>query len=277
VNRGLGAGAIRELAERHGIRPDKALGQHFLIDPNVARAIAATAGVGAGDRVVEVGAGLGSLTLALAATGADVRAIEFDRALIPALREVTGGVANIDVIEADATHIDWASELSGDPWTLCANLPYNVAVPVVMSVLEAAPSVERVVVLVQREVGERLVAGPGDERYGPVSVRVAYRAQGELVRRVSPSVFWPRPRVASVVVWLERLAEPPVDVDPERLWRVVDAGFAERRKTIRSAVVRLGVDPGRADDLLGEAAIDPRARAEQLSLPEFARIAEVLP
>jgi 16S rRNA (adenine1518-N6/adenine1519-N6)-dimethyltransferase len=197
--------------------------------------------------------------------------------LIPALREVTDGVANVDVIESDATRIDWASELTGDPWILCANLPYNVAVPVVMSVLEDAPSVERVVVLVQREVGERLIAGPGDEHYGPASVRVAYRATGELVRRVPPSVFWPRPRVASVVVRLERLAEPPVAVELERLWSVVDAGFAERRKTIRSAVVRLGVDPGRADDLLTEAGIDPRARAEQLSLAGFARIAEALP
>ena len=233
--------------------------------------------MGPGDRVVEVGAGLGSLTLALAATGAVVRAIEFDRALIPALREVTDGVPNIDVVEADATHIDWSRELTDDPWILCANLPYNVAVPVVMSVLEDAPSVERVVVLVQREVGERLIAGPGDEHYGPASVRVAYRATGELVRRVPPSVFWPRPRVASVVVRLNRLAEPSVAVEPGRLWRVVDAGFAERRKAIRSAVVRLGVDPGRADDLLTDTGIDPRARAEQLSLAEFARIAEAVP
>jgi 16S rRNA (adenine1518-N6/adenine1519-N6)-dimethyltransferase len=226
---------------------------------------------------VEVGAGLGSLTLALAATGAAVHAIEFDRALIPALREVTVGVQNIDVVEADATQIDWSRELTDDPWILCANLPYNVAVRVVMSVLEGAPSLERAVVLVQREVGERLIAGPGDEHYGPASIRVSYRATGELVRRVPASVFWPRPRVASVVVRLDRLAEPPVAVEPGRLWRVVDAGFAERRKTIRSAVVRLGVDPGRADGLLTETGIDPRARAEQLSLAEFARIAEALP
>jgi 16S rRNA (adenine1518-N6/adenine1519-N6)-dimethyltransferase len=146
-----------------------------------------------------------------------------------------------------------------------------------MAALEEAPTVERLVVLVQREVGERLVAGPGDEHYGPVSVRVAYRATCEVTRRVPPSVFWPRPKVASVVVRLERSASPPVDVEPARLWRVVDAGFAERRKTMRSAVVRLGVDPGRADDLLREQGIDPRARAERLSLAQFARIAEVLP
>lgn len=227
--------------------------------------------------MVEVGAGLGSLTLALAATGASVRAIEFDRALLPALREVTEGVENVDVVAADATRVDWASELEDGSWILCANLPYNVAVPVVISVLEHAPSVERLIVLVQREVGERFVAGPGDEHYGPVSVRIAYRATGELTRRVPPSVFWPRPKVASVVVRLERLASRPVEIEPERLWRVVDAGFAERRKTMRSAVVRLGVEPGRADDLLREQAIDPRARAEQLSLEEFARIAGVLP
>ena len=182
------------------------------------------------------------------------------------------------MVAADATRVDWASELSDGPWIFCANLPYNVAVPVVMAVLEEATSVTRLVVLVQREVGERLIAGPGDEHYGPASVRVAYRATGELVApRVSPSVFWPRPKVASVVVRLDRLAEPPVAVAPDRLWRVVDAGFAERRKTMRSAVVRLGVDPGRADDLLAEAGIDPRARAERLSLQEFARIAEALP
>ena len=274
---GLGAAALRELAARHDIQPSKALGQHFLIDPNLARAIAADAGVGPRDRVVEVGAGLGSLTLALAATGAHVRAIEFDRALLPALVEVTSGNDRIEVVAADATRIDWASELKGDgSWTLCANLPYNIAVPVVLSVLKDASSVARVVVMVQREVGERFVAGPGDAHYGPSSVSVAYHARGELVRSVPRSVFWPRPSVASIVVRLDRFERPPVDVEPERLWRVVDAGFAERRKAIRSAVVRLGVEPGRADDLLRGIAIDPRARAEQLSLEEFARIAEAV-
>jgi 16S rRNA (adenine1518-N6/adenine1519-N6)-dimethyltransferase len=227
--------------------------------------------------VIEIGAGLGSLTLALAAIGAHVRAVEFDRALLPALREATADAPDVTVVDADATAIDWERELGDAEWTLCANLPYNVSVPLVLAVLERAPGVRRSVVMVQREVGERLVASPGDELYGPVSVRVAYRSSAELVRRVPASVFWPRPNVASVVVRLDRLAAPPVSVDPERLWRVVDAGFAERRKTIRSAVVRLGVDPGRADDLLRGCAVDPRARAERLSLEEFARIAEVLP
>ena len=240
----------------------------------MARAIATDAEVGTGDHVVEVGAGLGSLTLALAGTGAHVRAIEFDRAVLPALREVTADAERVEVVAADATGIDWAVEFGDDePWTLCANLPYNVSVDVVLAVLERAPSVHRLVVMVQREVGERFVAGPGDREYGPASLRVAYRARGELLRRVAPTVFWPRPKVESVVVRLERMSGPPVDVAPALLWRLVDAGFAERRKAIRSAVVRLGVDPGRADDLLRAQGIDPRARAEQLSMAEFARLA----
>ena len=273
---GLGAAAIRDIAARHGIHPSKALGQHFLIDPNLARAIAADAGVGPGDRVIEIGAGLGSLTLALAATGARVRAVEFDRALLPALREATAGARGVTVVAADATSIDWETELGGGRWTLCANLPYNVSVPLVLSVLERAPAVRRCVVMVQREVGERFVAEPGDEGYGPVSLRVAYHAAAEVLRRIAPSVFWPRPNVASILVRLDRLPTTPVSVEPERLWRVADAGFAERRKAIRSAVVRLGVDPGRADEILRACAVDPRARAERLSLEEFARIAEAI-
>ena len=232
--------------------------------------------MGPGDRVIEIGAGLGSLTLALAATGARVRAVEFDRALLPALREATAGARGVTVVAADATSIDWETELGGVGWTLCANLPYNVSVPLVLSVLERAPAVRRCVVMVQREVGERFVAEPGDEGYGPVSLRVEYHAAAEMVRRIAPSVFWPRPNVSSVVVRLDRLPTTPVSVEPERLWRVVDAGFAERRKAIRSAVVRLGVDPGRADEILRACAVDPRARAERLSLQEFARIAEAI-
>jgi len=225
---------------------------------------------------VEVGAGLGSLTMALAATGARVLAIEFDRALLPALREVTAEESNVDVMEADASRLEWSAALRDGPWILCANLPYNISVPVVLAVLEHAPEVARMLVLVQREVGERFVAQPGEEAYGPASVRIAYHARAQRVRAVPPSVFWPRPSVDSIVVRIERLAEPAVDVDPERLWSVVDAGFAERRKAIRSAVVRLGVDRGRADDLLRSIGIDPRARAETLSLEDFARIAEAI-
>jgi len=273
----LGAGALRALADRHGIRPKRALGQHFLIDPNLARAIASDAGVGPGDRVVEIGAGLGSLTRALAEAGADVLAVEVDPALIPALQESTSGLRRVRVLHADATDREWQDELGADEWVLAANLPYNAATHLVLDTLRNVPQVRRLVVMVQREVGERLVAGPGEDPYGIPSVRVAYRAEGSLVRRVPPSVFWPRPKVESVVVRLVRREEAPVGVDEERLWTVVDAGFAERRKTMRNAVRRLGIDGDDADRLLSAAAVDPSARAETLSLEDFARIAEALP
>ena len=268
---------MRDLAARHDIRPTKSLGQNFLIDPNLARAIAADAGVGPGDRVVEIGAGLGSLTLALAAAGARVRAIEFDRRLIPALEEATAGLAGVEIVHADAMKVDWGVELASEPWTVCANLPYNVAVPLVLTILERAPTVRRAVVMVQREVGERFAASPGQEAYGAVSVRVAYRAAATIVRRVPASVFWPRPKVASVVVRLDRLDAPPVETDPERLWRVVDAGFAERRKTMRNALRRLGLDLAGADAVLASCGVASTARAEELDLATFAAIGEALP
>ncbi len=269
---GLGAGAIRELAERHGIRPSKTLGQHFLIDPNLARAIAAEAGAGPGVRIVEVCAGLGSLTVALAAAGAEVLAVEFDRALLPALHEAVGGLSSVRVLDADAMKLDWAAELGDGEWTMAANLPYNIATPLVLDLLEGVPAIRTFVVTVQREVGERWAAVPGEEGYGAVSVKVAYRARASVVRRVPPSVFWPRPGVESAVVRLERLDVPVVDVDPEALRRVVDAGFAERRKTMRNALVRLGVDRGRAADVLARAGVGPRARAEELDLAALARV-----
>ena len=274
---GLGAGAVRDLATRHGIRPTKSLGQHFLIDPNLARAIVADAGVAPGDRVVEIGAGLGSLTVALAAAGARVRAIEFDRMLIPALEEATAGLDGVEIVHADAMKVDWAAELASETWTVCANLPYNVAAPLVLTILEQAPTVGLAVVMVQREVGERIAATPGQEGYGAVSVRVAYRAAATIVRRVPASVFWPRPKVASVVVRLDRLDTLPVGADPERLWRVVDAGFAERRKTMRNALRRIGLDLAAADAVLASCGVASSARAEELDLATFAAIGEALP
>ena len=273
----FGAGALRALAERHGIRPKRSLGQHFLIDPNLARAIAADAEVGPGDRVVEIGAGLGSLTRALAEAGAEVLAVEVDPSLIPALEESVAGLDRVRVLHTDATDPEWQEALEGDGWVLAANLPYNVATHLVLDTLRDVPRVRRLVVMVQREVGERLVAGPADRAYGIPSVRVAYRAEGTVVRRVPPSVFWPRPKVESVIVRLTRREEAPVTVDEGRLWAVVDAGFAERRKTMRNALRRLGVEGEVADELLTSAGVDPAARAETLSLEEFARIAEALP
>jgi 16S rRNA (adenine1518-N6/adenine1519-N6)-dimethyltransferase len=227
--------------------------------------------------VIEIGAGFGSLTLALAAAGAEVVAVEFDRAVVPALREVAGDAPGVRVVEADAMRLDWDAALGerDSPWTLCANLPYNIATPLVLDVLKDVLRVRRLVVMVQREVGERLAAHAGDDAYGAVSVRVAYRATASIVRRVGRDVFWPRPKVDSVVVRSDRLSEPPVSVDEGRLWSVVDEAFGQRRKTMRNAIRRLGVQE--ADELLATAGVPAAARPEELSLEDFARIASSLP
>lgn len=251
------------------------MGQHFLADPNLARAIVREAGVGPGDRVVEIGAGLGSLTLALVQAGADVLALELDRALIGALREVVGGTARARVERADATAVDWEASLGEGAWKMVSNLPYNVAVPVVMRLLEQAPRVDPLVVMVQREVGERLAAGPGEEAFGAVSLRVAYRARASVVRRIPPEVFWPKPAVESVLVRLDR-RPPPVATPQEELFRLIEEGFAQRRKTMANALVRLGLDRAAATAAMERAGLDRRARAEDLGLEELARLAEAL-
>ncbi|TMK37430.1 MAG: 16S rRNA (adenine(1518)-N(6)/adenine(1519)-N(6))-dimethyltransferase RsmA [Actinobacteria bacterium] len=276
---GLGAAELRDLADRHGIAPRRSLGQHFLLDPNVARAIVRDAGIGPGDRVIEIGAGLGSLTLALDASGADVVAVELDPGLVSALADVLQEHPRVRVVRADAMRSDWDALLGSDdvPWILCANLPYNIATPLVLDVLARVPKVVRSVVMMQREVGERLAARPGDDAYGAVSVRVAYRALASTIRRVPPEVFWPRPKVESVVVRLDRLSAPPVDVDEDRLWRVVDGAFAQRRKTMRNALRRLGLEPAEADATLAASGVAASARPEELSLEDFARVASAMP
>lgn len=223
--------------------------------------------------MLEVGAGLGSLTRALAETGAFVLAIEMDRALAPALEEAVGAFDRVRVEVADALQVDWTSLLDDPgPWTMAANLPYNVAVPVVMRILEEEPRIERLLVMIQREVGGRLAASPGDPQFGALSLRVAYRAQARVVRKVSRTVFWPQPNVDSVLVSLVR-RQPPVDVDEGALWTVVDGAFEQRRKTMRGALVRLGLGPEAAVRALADCGIDRRTRPERLGLPEFACLA----
>ena len=212
-----GRAEIHELLLANGLHPSRALGQNFVADGNTVRRIVRLAGITEGRPVVEVGAGLGSLTLALVEAGARVTAVEVDRHLVPVLRSQVE-LRGVRVVEADALTLDWAALLGAgesdgagvagaEPWALVANLPYNVAVPLVVRVLEGAPQVSSLLVMVQREVGERLAAGAGDEAYGAVSVKVAYWATASVVGRVSASVFIPRPRVESVLVRLDRRAE----------------------------------------------------------------------
>jgi 16S rRNA (adenine1518-N6/adenine1519-N6)-dimethyltransferase len=263
---------VRELARRHGIRPSRSLGQHFLIDPNLARRIASLAELRPGDRVVEIGAGLGSLTVALAEAGGRVLAIEFDRALTPALREVAGPLDGVEILETDAMAADWRTLLRAGEWTLVANLPYNISTPLVLRLLEDVPRIERYLVMVQREAGERLAAEAGEDAYGAVSVKVAYWAEAEVLRRVPPTVFWPKPKVESVLVRLTP-RPAPVAVNRGALFRVVEAGFAERRKTMRNALRRLGLSPSEAAEALEACRLSTQVRAEEIDLQGFARLA----
>ena len=200
--------------------------------------------------------------------------METDRRLLPALEEVVAGMP-VRVAAEDATRADWPVLLGTGPWRMASNLPYNVAVPVLLDLLQWAPEVDPLVVMVQREVGERLAAGPGAPAVGAVSLKVAYRATVRVVRRVSPTVFWPEPNVASVVLGLDR-RPPPVSVPADRLFLLVEEGFRQRRKTMASALVRLGLERERARAVLRGAGLDPRVRAEALGLEDFARLADLL-
>lgn len=265
---------VRDLLTAHGLSPSRALGQNFVADPNTVRRVARLAGVGPGDRVVEIGPGLGSLTLALAETGAQVTAVEIDRYLLPVLRSVVEP-HGVRVVQGDALRLDWDEVLgpAGDPaapWVLVANLPYNIATPLVLDLLARVPQIERMVVMVQREVGERLVARPGTKAYGIPSVKVAYRADAEVVGRVPPTVFVPPPRVESALVRLRRLPRPRVDADPDRLFRLVEAGFRQRRKMLRRSLAGL-VDAAGFE----RAGVRPDARAEDLDLDAWARLARI--
>lgn len=269
---------VSELLARHGLRPSRALGQNFVADPNTVRRIARLAGVGPGDHVIEIGPGLGSLTLALAETGADVVAVEADRHLVPVLQEVLGveggpvQAGSVQVVQADAMRLDWPSALSGaDRWVLVANLPYNIATPLIADLLDSVPQVERMLVMVQAEVGERLAARAGDDAYGAVSVKVSYWATASLVGRVPASVFVPRPKVESVLVDIRRRPRPAVDpalVEASLLFGLVRAGFAQRRKMLRRALA--GLVTAEVFEIAG---IPPEARAEELSVEDWGRLA----
>lgn len=270
---------IQEMIAADDLRPSRALGQNFVADPNTVRRVARLAELEDGQRVVEIGAGIGALTLALVDAGARVTAVEIDRHLLPILRAEVED-RGVRVVHDDALTLDWTTLLGDDvgsegseteqPWALVANLPYNVAVPVIVRVLEEAPAVTSMLVMVQREVGERLAAVPGTKAYGAVSVKVAYHATARVVGRVPPAVFVPRPRVESVLVRIVRrptVAVDPAVVSPERLFTVVRAGFAHRRKMLRRALAGI-VDP----DAFAAAAISPEARAEELSIDDWGRL-----
>lgn len=262
--------AIHELLDRYDLRARRELGQNFVADPNTVRRIAALAQVGPGDLVVEIGPGLGSLTLALVETGADVVAIEVDPGLATVAAEVVGDTAR--VIEGDAMTIDW-DELIGShagPVHVVANLPYNIGTTLVLDILADVPVVESLTVLVQTEVAERLAAGPGGKIYGIPSVLTALYGTAEVVATVPATVFVPRPKVESSVVRIERRPEPPA-VSHDLISTVLRTGFGQRRKMVRQSLKTLLTE----SEIIA-AGIDPTARPEQLDLAGWVRLANAI-
>lgn len=272
----LGATEVRALAKALNITPTKKLGQNFVIDPNTVRRIVTQSKVSSLDTVVEIGPGLGSLTLALLPKVSHVIAVEIDSVLADALPETIRKhapqlVNNLTVINTDAMRI---TELPNNPTHLVANLPYNVSVPVVLHFLETFPSIREILVMVQAEVADRMAAGPGSKIYGVPSVKLAWYGEVEKVGSVGRNVFWPAPNVDSGLI---RLVRKDHGFNPdlrELTFAIVDAAFGQRRKTLRTALGSVLGSPQRCEEVLVQAGIDAGRRGEQLSLSEFVAIAQ---
>jgi 16S rRNA (adenine1518-N6/adenine1519-N6)-dimethyltransferase len=276
----LGPAQVRELAERLEVRPTKQWGQNFVVDANTVRKIVRVAGVGPSDVVVEVGPGLGSLTLALLPVVKSVTAVEVDPRLAGALEDTVRRLQpdNADRLRLVAADALTVTKLPGpDPTALVANLPYNISVPVVLSFLEHFPTIERVLVMVQLEVAERLAATPGGKIYGVPSLKAAWYADVELAGRVGRNVFWPAPNVDSGLVSLRRRKPPRTTATREDVFRCIDAAFLQRRKALRGALASWAGSADAAERALVAAGIDPKTRGEQLDITAFARIAEARP
>ncbi len=261
------------LLNDHGLSPSRALGQNFVVDANTVRRIARLAEVGPGDLVLEIGAGLGSLTLALVETGAEIIAIEVDRYIEPVLRTVVEP-HGVRVHLGDALKLNYEELLGGRPAIVVANLPYNVATPLVLSLLETQPLITRMLVMVQKEVGERLAAHAGDEAYGAASLRLQYFADAKVVGKVGPSVFVPKPKVDSALVSIVR--RPTLRIDPhlvseEKLFEVIRTAFGQRRKMLRRSLAEM-VGP----EAFVTSGVDETRRPEELTIEEFAQLAAQL-
>ena len=299
----LGPAEIRALAERAGVRPTKTLGQNFVLDGGTVRKIVRQADVVAGERVVEVGPGLGSLTLGLLEAGADVVAVEIDPvlgALLPdtVRRHVPGVVVDSvdlpDVVPGTSGEPDPGAPahpsltvVRGDaldvhalpgraPTALVANLPYNVSVPVLLTFLERFPTLERVLVMVQAEVADRLAAPPGSRTYGVPSAKVAWYASARRTATVGRNVFWPAPNVDSALVRMDRRQPPSTTATREQVFAVIDGAFAQRRKMLRSALASMAGGAEPAVRAIAAAGVDPQARGEALDVTALARVAEQL-
>ncbi len=274
----LGAREIRELAESLGIRPTKKLGQNFVIDPNTVQRIVRAADVVPTDHVLEVGPGLGSLTLALLQEVASVIAIEIDPVLAEQLprtiaRHMPERTASLTLIVSDAMKVD---VVPGEPTALVANLPYNVSVPVLLHLLEVVPTIRTALVMVQKEVAERLAADPGSRTYGIPSLKARWYGEVRMAGNIGRNVFWPEPNVDSALVRIDRREQPTCESSREWVFKVIDTAFAQRRKSLRGALAQLAGSPDAAEQALRAAGIDPGRRGEALTLPEFIALADSL-
>lgn len=271
---------IRELCAQLNIRPTKTLGQNFVNDPGTVRKIVRNAGVQAGEQVLEIGPGLGSLTLALLEAGAQVSAVEIDPPLaqaLPTTAQARFPEAKLQVFTADALTIIGPESIDGaTPTRLVANLPYNVAVPIVLTVLEKLPSIQTVLVMVQAEVADRLAATPGNKIYGVPSAKVAWYASARRTLTIGRNVFYPVPNVDSALVKIERRPHPDTAATREQVFAVIDAAFAQRRKTLRQALAGLAGSAGAAQEALERAGVSPTARGETLDIDQFAAVAQQL-
>ena len=271
---------IRELCAQLNIRPTKTLGQNFVNDPGTVRKIVRNAGVQAGEQVLEIGPGLGSLTLALLEAGAQVSAVEIDPPLaqaLPTTAQARFPEAKLQVFTADALTITGPESIGGaTPTRLVANLPYNVAVPIVLTVLEKLRSIQTVLVMVQAEVADRLAATPGNKIYGVPSAKVAWYASARRTLTIGRNVFYPVPNVDSALVKIERRPQPNTTATREQVFAVIDAAFAQRRKTLRQALAGLAGSAGAAQEALERAGVSPTARGETLDIDQFAAVAQQL-
>jgi len=276
----LGPAQVRELAERLGVAPTKKLGQNFVIDPNTVRKIVRLAGIASGDRVVEVGPGLGSLTLGLLEAGAHVTAVEIDPRLAAELPRTVAALQpgveeRLRVVRSDALEVS-AAELSGDEEALVANLPYNVSVPILMRLLELVPGLSSGLVMVQAEVGHRIAAQPGGKEYGAPSAKAAWYGDWRIAGTISRRVFWPVPGVDSVLVGFRKRSEARgTDAERACAFELVNAAFGQRRKMLRQALQPALGALDRAVAVLEASGVDPTSRAEQLDIDAYLEIARM--
>ena len=271
----LGGADIRELAARLDVVPTKKLGQNFVTDPNTIRRIVAAAKLDGSETVVEIGPGLGSLTLGLIEVAERVISVEIDPKMAAAIEATVAQRApgaNFTLVSADAMKV---TELGGEPQALVANLPYNISVPVLLHFLEQFPSLQRGLVLVQAEVAHRMAAKPGNKIYGVPSLKLAWYADASLAGNIGRNIFWPVPNVDSALVYFEKRAQPLGDETLRlRVFEAVDAAFGQRRKTLRQALGDWAGTPAEAEVILKAAGIDPQARGEQLDIHQFVALAQ---